>query len=308
MAQDISDSLPQFTGAFEGFVGTRYLDSGGVPTIGHGFTWYSKTFRSYWQSTRGHKLRAGDTIDKSESLQVLRALLSAEYSPPVFNAANLSQHEHDAATDVCYNCGPGSLKWKWFAALKSGDVATAASRLKKTATTAGGKQLRGLVRRRAAEATLMSTGNYGSFVNPSVSVENVEIKTYQKQLTSLGYYSGEIDGKHGEITEGAVKNFQRKQNLKVDGVVGPATRAALKRAVDASIATKGIPAAGVGGGAADAAVKGSATPHPDLSTSFDVAFDLTSALEIGLIVAAVSFAAFIAWRFRGRILRRRTFA
>lgn len=49
----------------------------------------------------------------------------------------------------------------------------------------------------------------------------------QKKLSQWGYYSGSIDGIYGSRTEAAVKSFQQKNGLTVDGIVGPATLAAL---------------------------------------------------------------------------------
>ena len=45
----------------------------------------------------------------------------------------------------------------------------------------------------------------------------------QQALECLGYYSGEIDGVYGEMTYNAVKRFQSKKKLEVDGVAGPIT-------------------------------------------------------------------------------------
>ena len=49
----------------------------------------------------------------------------------------------------------------------------------------------------------------------------------QKKLKQWGYYSGSIDGIYGSRTEKAVRYFQQKSGLKVDGVAGNATLAAL---------------------------------------------------------------------------------
>lgn len=49
----------------------------------------------------------------------------------------------------------------------------------------------------------------------------------QQKLSSWGYYSGSVDGVYGSKTESAVKDFQKKNGLTVDGVAGPATLAAL---------------------------------------------------------------------------------
>jgi Ca-activated chloride channel homolog len=50
-----------------------------------------------------------------------------------------------------------------------------------------------------------------------------EVERLQKALTDLGFYKGTIDEKFSpELTE-AVKEYQKSENLTVDGVVGPAT-------------------------------------------------------------------------------------
>lgn len=57
--------------------------------------------------------------------------------------------------------------------------------------------------------------------------EGPEVETIQRQLANRGYYRGAIDGIFGPGTEQAVISFQRDNRLTADGVVGPATRAAL---------------------------------------------------------------------------------
>ena len=54
-----------------------------------------------------------------------------------------------------------------------------------------------------------------------------EVKKIQKKLKEWGYYEGEIDGIYGSETFSAVKNFQQKNGLKVDGIAGDKTLAAL---------------------------------------------------------------------------------
>jgi uncharacterized protein (TIGR02594 family) len=56
---------------------------------------------------------------------------------------------------------------------------------------------------------------------------STEIKSIQNALAQKGFDPGVIDGVWGRRTEAAVRAFQQKAGLQVDGVVGPATRAAL---------------------------------------------------------------------------------
>ena len=54
-----------------------------------------------------------------------------------------------------------------------------------------------------------------------------EVKKVQTKLKNWGYYKGAVDGIFGSQTKEAVKYFQRKNKLVVDGIVGPATLKAL---------------------------------------------------------------------------------
>ncbi|NLJ88549.1 MAG: spore cortex-lytic enzyme [Epulopiscium sp.] len=64
----------------------------------------------------------------------------------------------------------------------------------------------------SVEAASYSWGSEGSTVR--------EIQTKLKQW---GYYNGNVDGKYGYNTWLAVRKFQEKNGLKVDGIAGPAT-------------------------------------------------------------------------------------
>ena len=59
------------------------------------------------------------------------------------------------------------------------------------------------------------------------------VSEIQKRLKAWGYYDGSVDGVYGSRTEAAVRWFQRRNGLSVDGQVGDQTLAAL-----------GIPSAG----------------------------------------------------------------
>lgn len=54
-----------------------------------------------------------------------------------------------------------------------------------------------------------------------------QVRNLQYKLRQWGYYNGSIDGIFGSATLEAVKFFQRRNGLTVDGIVGPQTAAAL---------------------------------------------------------------------------------
>ena len=72
------------------------------------------------------------------------------------------------------------------------------------------------------------TSSTGSLEKSGESNEHPTGKQIQAALMNAGYYKGTIDGKLGKKTRRAVKEFQKANNLKADGKVGPKTWAALK--------------------------------------------------------------------------------
>ena len=54
-----------------------------------------------------------------------------------------------------------------------------------------------------------------------------EVTQIQTKLKRWGYYTGSVDGIYGTQTLNAVKYFQRKNGLTVDGIAGPATLKAM---------------------------------------------------------------------------------
>ena len=66
-----------------------------------------------------------------------------------------------------------------------------------------------------------------------------DVKAVQTRLAALGYYDGKLDGSFGAGTQAAVKLFQARNGMKVDGKVGPRTLAKLN-------ADSAVPAWGTG--------------------------------------------------------------
>lgn len=58
-------------------------------------------------------------------------------------------------------------------------------------------------------------------------VGDVRVYALQVALSALGYYSGNLDGSYGSGTQSAVRNFQRKSKITVDGDCGNETWAVL---------------------------------------------------------------------------------
>ena len=54
-----------------------------------------------------------------------------------------------------------------------------------------------------------------------------EVRTIQEKLKRWGYYKGNVDGIYGSQTTAAVKSFQRKNGLTVDGIAGTNTLRAM---------------------------------------------------------------------------------
>ena len=84
------------------------------------------------------------------------------------------------------------------------------------------------------------------------------VRALQKRLKELGYYTGSVDGDFGENTEKAVKAFQERNGLTVDGKAGTNTMAKL----NSSSAVKAATATATPKKTATPTPKRTATPTP----------------------------------------------
>lgn len=239
MLNSLSQKGATFMRLHEGFRAKWYLDPVGIPTIGIGFTWRSKSFRKWWADNKpGVEFKRGVSMTRSEAEACLRYLCDTEYGKAVnqFLGKTVEQHVFDGMVSPVYNLGPGSLKWKWARAIKAGNIVQAANRLRSTGVTAKGRKLPGLVRRRKEEALLLSKGIYtGVDTNHSPSNDPLSdgvlergergkpVAKLIKDLYELGFYDGALDDVFGHGTEAAVLELQESQSIRRDGVAGPET-------------------------------------------------------------------------------------
>ena len=196
----------------------------GVWTIGYGQT------GSYY----GKRVRRGMTTTKAEAHAWLRDHSIKTYEDAVTQAVKvpLNQNQFDALVSFAYNVGVGALKQSTaLRKLNAGDYAGAADALTMW-TKCNGKVLAGLVRRRKEERALFLT----PVTQPQTANTDLlrkgdrgdDVKLLQHRLNLLGWQLTE-DGIWGVQTDSAVRGYQYRAGLTVDGIVGAKTRAALIR-------------------------------------------------------------------------------
>ena len=81
------------------------------------------------------------------------------------------------------------------------------------------------MRRRAALVAVPAA--FLLFAGPAHAITNPQIPGLQVALREKGFYRGSIDGIAGPLTAQAVRTFQRKARITVDGIAGRQTRRAL---------------------------------------------------------------------------------
>ena len=84
-------------------------------------------------------------------------------------------------------------------------------------------------------------GTLESYTTLRKGMSGAAVTNLQNRLIELGYYKGKADGQYGSATAKAVKNFQKANGLKADGVAGPVTQAKLYGAEAATPTPKPSP-------------------------------------------------------------------
>jgi lysozyme len=132
---------------FEGFRSAPYKCPAGIPTIGYGATFYPD----------GKKVTMSDkSITEQEGTVLLQSMLvSFEKYVDSYCRDDINQNQFDALVSFAYNLGPANLKSSTLLKkvnLNPEDETIHLEFMKWV--KAGGKTLKGLVRRREAEADL----------------------------------------------------------------------------------------------------------------------------------------------------------
>jgi len=133
--------------SFEGFSSKPYLCPAKIPTIGYGATFYPD----------GKKVTMKDSpITEEKGVELLKSMLvKFEQYVDSYCIDSINQNQFDALVSFCYNLGPANLKSSTLLKKVNKDPndPTIEAEFMKW-VKAGGKTLKGLVRRREAEAKL----------------------------------------------------------------------------------------------------------------------------------------------------------
>ena len=127
-----------------------------------------------------------------------------------------------------------------------------------------------------------STTNVDTNTILSVGSRSSTVTSLQKELTTLGFYSGSITGNYGDKTKEAVIKFQKKNGLTADGVAGKKTLTMLF--------------------SASASSAGSSTSTVSKSNASSVKntnwFTMRGKYKNGIIVTAYDFATGYSWKLK----------
>lgn len=296
--------------SMEGRALRAYRDPGGVLTIGYGST----NMDSYVREYLGRPIALGMVITEAQAEHLMKHSFERNYEPAVRRALpGAPPNAIDAGGLFHWNTGAVSrAAWpKIYTA--QGAVPAVLNNMMGWIRQKGVGVLPGLVRRRKREFAILKSGDYGP--EGRIRAQNLdtksasapdhdlagtpgmlrqgdsgdEVKWLNDQLALLGFdvvKGPAFDAK----TDAAVRAFQRSHpQLGPDGVVGPATRAALVREADAkrkilngTIATGG---------------PGTATIGIDQATGSN----LPMIVYVGIGVVIVGLIAWYVWTYRDEL-------
>jgi len=237
-----------FVKKWEGFHQKAYYCQADVPTIGWGTTRYcegtviSRNGREIPISP-GEKVQMGDKITEvMAELNLKHGLNDCAWRIKGLLKVKPTQYQFDAMVSLTYNIGIGGFSESTcLRKFNEGDIEEAADAiLLWNKTTIDGKKVvsQGLVNRRREEREMFLSGNTDELPTyPTIKYGDTgeAVRVLQKALIDLRYFPANevVDGIFGNNTKSKVKNFQRDQNIYVDGIVGPQTWKELYRALNA---------------------------------------------------------------------------
>lgn len=220
-----SESALKKIAEFEGIHLKAYKCPAGVWTIGVGHT---------------NGVTEGMTITQAKAMEFFENDIRKYEDYVTATGIALNQNQFDALVSFSFNCGVGNLR-KLVNGRDYQQIAEAIMKYNKARVKGVMTVLPGLTRRRQWEHDLFLSGssskpkaeapkNYNPFPVPKVTLRNGStgqgVKWLQVELDNRGYHLN-IDGIFGPRTEAAVKEYQKKQGLVVDGIVGARTRGEL---------------------------------------------------------------------------------
>lgn len=268
MARKPSDLGLAVIRSFEGCALRAYRDPVGVVTIGYGQT-------NSDASVLGFKVEMGKTITRQQAEDLLIVSLEKRYMGTVDGALpGANEPTRDAGGSFHFNTGAVS-RASWPKSWRAGQGAGSILSWNK----GGGRVLPGLTRRRKRELAMINAGDYGpeGHARPidldakhghvpthldgqpgllKTGDTGPEVAELNDKLRTMGY-KVEASDTYTEQTKAAITSFQTAHpQLHTDGVTGPATRAAIDRAIALNWRTKQISTSagtGAAAGGADAA-------------------------------------------------------
>lgn len=143
-----SAEMRRLIGEFEGLRLEAYRDVVGVLTIGYGHT--------------GKDVFAGQKITREEADRLLSQDLKRFENAVETMHPKLTQNQFDALVSFAFNLGEGALRGSTLRKLHNDGKHAEASREFGKWNHAGGKVVSGLTRRRAREAAVYASADYGA--------------------------------------------------------------------------------------------------------------------------------------------------